>query len=247
VTRTRFRPSANGRLHLGGAFVAWQNYRSAKAKAGEFICLVDDVVPRMKYGPDWEPAKVEQFCEGFVEDMEWLGIAPDLTVFASQFAEAHAEVAAKVGAVRPAWDGPGLERYVWTTSQGGCCTSYHPWLVAGRVSDDHELGITDFVRGADLLPEAQLYDWIAWQAYGYGYHVLQDYTGIVIAPDTNDPCSKTAGGECIATYRARGVTPNEIIAVLKALSTSVDYGSYALRYMEVPADAVPLLLGRAAE
>lgn len=237
MIRTRFRPSANGPLHFGGAYVARQNWLCARAKFGQFVLLVDDVVPPFTWGASDELSlSMRDYGEQFVEDLAWLGYAPHETVFASTLAEAHHEAASRLGIVGAVERGiQHLNRHVMYTSETGVMSGYHPWLVAGRVSDDHELGITDFVRGGDLLGEVQLYDHFARSLYGEGYRIIQEYTGTLIEP-AGDICSKSNGTAGIADYRAAGVTPEQINEALSHLSElGGSYGMPCSRYWQVEA------------
>jgi glutamyl/glutaminyl-tRNA synthetase len=244
MIRTRFRPSANGPLHFGGAYVARHNWYMAHAKGGQFVLIVDDVVPVFKYGSSPElTAKMREFGDAFRRDLEWLGYPPDVTVFASDMAEAHYEAAARLQVVTP-WVGSVacLQRYVHSMSEG-TCTTYHPWLTVGRVTDDHVMGVTDFVRGGDLIGEVQLYDHLARSLYGEGYRVNQDYLETIIEPDGTGVCSKSDGTPGIADYRAAGVTAEQIGAALAdMLECPTSYGAAHSRYRQVDAQylQVPL-------
>jgi glutamyl/glutaminyl-tRNA synthetase len=246
MNRTRFRPTANGRLHLGGALVARHNYQYARAKAGEFVLIVDDVVPFFKWGPnrsETSPHRMAECRAGFLEDLEWLGIPPGSHIMASDLQIAHEAAARTLGIERPPWCGWCLDRIINTPTGSNTCASYHPWLVAGRVSDDYELGVTEFTRGADLYGECQLYDWFSWQLYGAGRRVMQEYTATVVAPETQTPCSKSAGTGTIAEYRAAGIKPEAIHEVLDSLTRlpGTGYGSYNIGYMQVPPEKWHLL------
>jgi glutamyl-tRNA synthetase len=67
----RYAPSPTGRLHLGNARPALLNWLYARAHGGRYILRIDDTdIGRSK--PDGEA--------GIIEDLEWLGIRPDLMV-----------------------------------------------------------------------------------------------------------------------------------------------------------------------
>lgn len=236
TTKTRFRPSANGLLHFGGAYVARQNWWFAKARGGKFVLIVDDVVPVFKSGRSDElAAKMREYGDAFRRDLDWLGWGPDECHYASEFAAAHSWAAAEL-------DIPALAEYprlqhlnrnVRDLSDVSVMSSYHPWLTAGRVSDDHELGVTEFVRGGDLVGEVQLYDHFARSLYGEGYRIWQEYTAIVVEP-AGDVCSKTEGTAAIADYREAGVTPEQIQeALANCLTLPWSYGAAHLCYMQV--------------
>ena len=236
--RIRFRPTPNGHLHLGGAFVARACARLAKQKCGEFVVICDDVAHEQKVGP----LSLDQcdeaygYAKAFVEDLTWLGYKPDRTVIASAFRSAHVAAAKLLGIAEPGGhEIPGLLRYVHHLSESGSTCSYHPWLTLGRVVDDHELGVTGFIRGADLLAEAQLYDHFARELYGEGYRVLQEYMPILLSPSTLGVCSKSAGGDAIREYRDAGLRPEDLCAAMDAVVVHQDrhYGSGFTPYVRL--------------
>lgn len=236
--RTRFRPSANGPLHFGGAYVARQNWWCARSKGGEFILIVDDVCPTFKYGESLELTKsVRAWGDQFQRDLEWLGYAPDLTVYASEFADAHRDAAARLNITSCGYpDLPSLQRYVHSISEGTEDT-YHPWLTLGRVTDDHTLGVTDFLRGGDLIGEILLYDHLARTLYGEGCRINQQYTEVIVEPATDHVCSKSDGTPGIADYREAGVTPEQINEALgKLLDVPGAYGKAAINYRQIDGD-----------
>jgi nondiscriminating glutamyl-tRNA synthetase len=70
--RTRFAPSPTGELHVGGARTALFNYLLAKQNNGQFIMRVEDT--------DRQRSR-EKFIKEQYEDLIWLGIKPDESVF----------------------------------------------------------------------------------------------------------------------------------------------------------------------
>ena len=194
--RIRFRPTTNGPLHIGGAFTAFRCWDAAQQYNGDFVLIEDDVVVLAKYGSIARAEQVvgqtlEEIRDERLADLEWLGIAPDAVHFASEFAEAHEKAAAQLGLRHWKAEGrPLYNTFVEAVNCPGGLIPYHAWLVAGRVSDDHELGVTGFVRGADLIYEAQLYDHFARTLYGMSYQVLQAYMPIVVTMEDWNVYSK---------------------------------------------------------
>nr|WP_272212429.1 glutamate--tRNA ligase family protein [Marinicella sp. W31]MDC2878344.1 glutamate--tRNA ligase family protein [Marinicella sp. W31] len=68
----RFAPSPNGRLHLGHALSALENQQRAQAVDGRLLLRVEDI-DRARCTPELEA--------GVVEDLTWLGVSFDGTVF----------------------------------------------------------------------------------------------------------------------------------------------------------------------
>ncbi len=75
MTRTRFAPSPTGLIHLGNAKTALANYLFSKNTNGEFILRFDDT--------DLERSKSE-FAASIEQDLNWLGIKPNLIVRQSE-------------------------------------------------------------------------------------------------------------------------------------------------------------------
>ena len=67
----RFAPSPTGRIHIGNTRPALLNYLFTKAHAGRFVLRFDDT--------DTERSRVE-FAESIADDLDWLGVVPDLVV-----------------------------------------------------------------------------------------------------------------------------------------------------------------------
>ena len=73
---TRFAPNPNAPFHLGNSRAAILSAEYAKKYKGKFVLRLDDTDPKLKLSID----NAEQV---FVEDLKWLGYAPDEIFFAS--------------------------------------------------------------------------------------------------------------------------------------------------------------------
>ncbi|MCG6115570.1 MAG: glutamate--tRNA ligase [Mesorhizobium sp.] len=71
----RFAPSPTGHIHIGNARTALFNWLFARKHGGRFVLRFDDT--------DIERSRRE-YAEAIARDVEWLGIAPDLTVHQSE-------------------------------------------------------------------------------------------------------------------------------------------------------------------
>jgi glutamyl-Q tRNA(Asp) synthetase len=68
IVVSRFAPSPTGRLHLGHAFSALQAHDFARERGGRFLLRIEDIDPgRCR----------EEFVEGILEDLSWLGLTWD--------------------------------------------------------------------------------------------------------------------------------------------------------------------------
>ncbi|TCT11745.1 glutamyl-tRNA synthetase [Tepidamorphus gemmatus] len=94
----RFAPSPTGYLHIGNARTALINRLFALQHGGRFILRLDDT--------DTARSRAA-FAEAIVEDLGWLGIAPDLTVRQSDRAALYEAAAARLkrdGRLYPCWE-----------------------------------------------------------------------------------------------------------------------------------------------
>jgi len=72
IVRARFAPSPTGELHIGGARTALFNYLLAKQNSGQFILRTEDTDTQRNQ---------EEFVDSVYQDLLWLGIKPDESVF----------------------------------------------------------------------------------------------------------------------------------------------------------------------
>lgn len=154
---TRFRPTPGRPLHCGHAWVAWHNWRLAKATGGEFVCIIDDINYRL--ARLWQQAfSLEHAVEGIREDLDWLGLTPYRVVYSLDNEERHIKAAGLIG-YRPIGD-PTCYRIhmVPPADRMAAGEAYHSYLVTARVVDDHLCNVGGFYRGSDLTGEKQLYD-----------------------------------------------------------------------------------------
>ena len=79
------------------------------------------------------------------------------------------------------------------------------------VVDDHAMGVTEVLRGDDLLPSAfrqhELYDFFGWQAPRFAHVPL------VVGPDGRR-LAKRHGDTRLATLRTAGIAPEKLVGLL---------------------------------
>ncbi len=85
--KVRFAPSPTGYIHIGNARTALLNWLYAKRNNGTFLLRLDDT--------DVARSKAE-FAEAIVEDLDWLGIAPDETMRQSDRTDVYDAAAEKL-------------------------------------------------------------------------------------------------------------------------------------------------------
>lgn len=81
MTTTRFAPSPTGYLHIGNLRAALFNYAIARRAGGSFVLRIDDT--------DAERSK-QEFIDGIMEDLTWLGITWDRVEYQSKRMERYA-------------------------------------------------------------------------------------------------------------------------------------------------------------
>lgn len=146
---TRFSPSLNGSLHLGHLYMAWVNYTMAKMHGGRFILRFDDLAPRMcgedtTLMPKWA-AEAEAI-------LRQAGLPPDKVTYVGSYSDLNLGFPEHIDS-RNLWvRGPALEG----CEDLGCS----PLLVAARVRADIAEEIDVVIRGEELVPELQLYEFL---------------------------------------------------------------------------------------
>jgi glutamyl-tRNA synthetase len=87
------------------------------------------------------------------------------------------------------------------------------------VVDDHAMGVTEVLRGDDLLPSAfrqvELYDFFGWQPPQFAHAPL------VVGPDGRR-LAKRHGDTRLATLRAAGVAPSRLVGLLAWSASLID-------------------------
>ena len=98
--KVRFAPSPTGQLHIGNIRTALFNWLFAKNGGGQFVLRLDDT--------DQERS-TDAFARQIVEDLAWLGIAPDETHKQSDRFEHYADAAQALkdkGLLYPCYESP---------------------------------------------------------------------------------------------------------------------------------------------
>ncbi len=250
---TRFAPSPTGRLHLGHAWSALQAHDLARTAGGTFLLRIEDI--------DQGRCR-DEFVEGIVEDLSWLGLSWDGAVvrqsermdlyrtaldqliqrglvyrcWCTRAEIAAASASAPQGEAGPVYPGtcrpaPGFTNadsaasaddraFCWRldSRRAGAAlalgdvviarkdvpTSYHLSVTV----DDAAQGVTDIVRGRDLLDATPI------------HRLLQDILGLpepryyhhaLIAGLDGERLAKRRQSPTLADLRATGADPLRLI------------------------------------
>ena len=96
----RFAPSPTGRIHIGNVRAALVNYLFARREGGQFMLRLDDT--------DLERS-TQEFADGIVEDLEWLGMTADFSAKQSDRFDEYAKAVEKLksdGLLYPCYETP---------------------------------------------------------------------------------------------------------------------------------------------
>lgn len=89
MTAVRFAPSPTGRLHVGNVRLALVNWLFARRHGGSFLLRLDDT--------DLERSR-EEYADGIVEDLRWLGLEWDRFARESDRMDRYADAVARLKA-----------------------------------------------------------------------------------------------------------------------------------------------------
>lgn len=220
---TRWRPTPYRDMHVGHIPSAYDCWHVAKASGGRFVMLVDDYC----YGQQnlWVQSwSIQHAAERWLEDLKWIGCAPDEVVFSTSNGMAHAEAAERLGLTPTGrcWDSwmprtiaeppamAGGVRRVW---QGA---AYDEYYLLVKCVDDYAAGVSCFTRGADLLFEAQAYDIMWRRLYPAGLPPAQRYVPTVCID--KDKMSKSGRNAItLRDLREAGYTGEQVLGTMLAL------------------------------
>ena len=179
----RFAPSPSGYMHLGNVSVALLAWLSAKSRGGEIVLRIEDL----------DPARSRrEYTEALMDDLLWLGLpwdrrAVDQSLRGEVYRTAMARLDTypcycsrdelRAASAPHASDGrviyPGTCRHL--TDDG--VAAYQLAVVV----DDAENGVTEVVRGRDLLSSTPAQLWL-YEALGLTPPAFY-HTPMLLAPD----------------------------------------------------------------
>jgi glutamyl-tRNA synthetase len=178
--RVRFAPSPTGYLHVGGARTALYNWLVARGQGGQMLLRIEDTDPERS---------TEENVQVIFDGLRWLGLDWDEEPVSQTTRRArHDEAVAQLRDAGAAYENEGAtwlrtgaeevvfedvvygenrtpvngqKDFVVARSDGS--PVYHMAVVV----DDHDMGVTDVIRGVDHLPNTWKHILIQ-QALGYG-------------------------------------------------------------------------------
>lgn len=221
---TRIRPTPNGLPHIGHAWVAWKNFEAAKGTGGTFTIIFDDLTYKAQC-LDLDSIDMDKSMLAWKEQLEWLFGEPADDIFiSSDYASRHDDACEFLGIKKPMQRG--LMRFTGeaiheatVNSNPLAIAATHPSLVVARVVDDFRGGVTGFIRGNDLLPELQLYDYFCSRL---GYRTVRQLYIPTVTREVYKPGdkeSKSNAAPSLFNLRDAGYTPDDIIGTLEELDS----------------------------
>lgn len=195
MATTRFNPTCNGTLHLGHLYMALVN----RAEGDRFILRLDDTSPHMR---DAYGAKMlRRYGEMIAQELQDFGCIPDEVVFQSEVIE---QVRTQI---HVNWDhslimsAPRTAVFVGTTIP---YQSYVPLITLEKVLMDYQSGVTDLIRGIEIISEYALYQYF-WERYIQDSFIHHVYLPRLMHADGSEmvSISKTTGNFRLSILRRK--------------------------------------------
>lgn len=208
---TRINPTANGLPHLGHAYLALVNQHEARRTGGRFILRCED--DQTSWSKLHTADEMREFSRGWLRDLSWLGIVPDEFVLESTLAD---EAWHAVHLHWPNAHDTGVFPHV--PQVAGDTAEHYPYALAltakvAYLDWRHEVG--RLIVGHDLLSRYSLYCYCC-EVMGLPIprqtflpRLVCDQGGQI------DSVSKTRGEWKLAALRERGVTPGQVMEMLR--------------------------------
>lgn len=228
--RVRFAPSPTGYLHVGGGRTALFNWLYARHHRGTFILRIEDTD---------RTRSTDEAIEQIFASLRWLGLDWDEVYRQTDRFDRHREVAAELLRRGAAYESEGA---LWFRVEPDGATIV-PDLLAGDVAvmnselkdlvilrsdgtpiynfacvvDDHDMGITHVIRGAEHLNNSPkqilIYQALGWTPPAFAHVPL------ILGPDRSK-LSKRHGAGSVLDYDERGILPEALVNFLARLGWS---------------------------
>lgn len=228
--RVRFAPSPTGYLHVGGCRTALFNWLYARHHRGTFILRIEDTD---------RTRSTDEAIDQIFASLRWLGLDWDEVYRQTDRLARHREVAAELVRRGGAYESEGA---IWfRVPEDGATTV--PDLLAGDVTvdhrelkdlvilrsdatptynfacvvDDHDMGMTHVIRGAEHLnntpKQILIYEALEWTPPRFAHVPL------ILGPDRTK-LSKRHGAGSVLDYDERGILPEALVNFLARLGWS---------------------------
>lgn len=228
--RVRFAPSPTGYLHVGGGRTALFNWLYARHHGGTFILRIEDTD---------RTRSTDEAIEQIFASLRWLGLDWDEVYRQTDRFDRHREVASELKRRGAAYEADGA---LWFRVPREGSTTV-PDLLAGEVTvqhtelkdlvilrsdatptynfacvvDDHDMGITHVIRGAEHLnntpKQLLIYQALGWRPPRFAHVPL------ILGPDRSK-LSKRHGAGSVLDYDQRGILPEALVNFLARLGWS---------------------------
>ncbi len=228
--RVRFAPSPTGYLHVGGCRTALFNWLFARHHGGTFILRIEDTD---------RTRSTEEAIEQIFASLRWLGLDWDEVYRQTDRFGRHREVGEELRRAGAAYEEGGA---LWFRVPKTGSTTVHD-LLAGEVTvqhselkdlvilrsdgtptynfacvvDDHDMGITHVIRGAEHLnntpKQLLIYRALGWAPPQFAHVPL------ILGPDRSK-LSKRHGAGSVLDYHERGILPEALVNFLARLGWS---------------------------
>jgi glutamyl-tRNA synthetase len=228
--RVRFAPSPTGYLHVGGCRTALFNWLFARHHGGEFILRIEDTD---------RTRSTDEAIEQIFASLKWLGLDWDELYRQTDRFDRHREIAAELTRRGAAYEQDGA---VWfrIPAEGptivpdrlaGDVVFQHtelkdlvilrsdatPTYNFACVVDDHDMGITHVIRGAEHINNTPK-QILIYQALGWAPPLFA-HVPLILGPD-KAKLSKRHGAGSVLDYERRGILPVALVNFLARLGWS---------------------------
>jgi len=230
---TSYRPTPYRPQHLGNLYNAFCNWLLAYRSGGDFVFVVDDLCADL--GRLWISGyDLAAMVPQYVEELTWMGMAPDRVVWSSSNAERHEWAREKLGYKRAGrwlempWaplnriqiplfcqgydDRPGPPADFEGRLEAPN-VALSPQYLAACAVDDIDFGITAWAAGDDLRGlEAWMLD--AYAKLGYPAPAFTWHPQLKGEGDPSKLAKSNAAKQTVAALREAGYTPSDILWTL---------------------------------
>jgi glutamyl-tRNA synthetase len=232
---TRIAPSPTGPLHIGTARTALFNYLHAKKNSGKFILRIEDT--------DTERSS-EPYAEDIEKGLNWLGLVPNEKYKQSDRKDIYSKYIQKLLDEDSIYisdeKGEGSNESVIRLRNPGENVSFNdsirdditfntaelgdfvvardkesPLYHLAVVIDDHEMGITDVIRGEDHISNTPRQILIQ-KALGIS-RPRYAHIPLILAPDRSKLSKREGDTTSIADFRERGYLPQALVSYMALL------------------------------